>query len=145
MKFQLDLVYFLNINHLYLRIYNKKDGNKIFGVSSRFDLYIVQNKENTKPTEIIDELGKKHLIKEIIKQEEKGFLRTLGKGLELINHLINKLDNNVVELEASYVFQLYDTYGFPADLTSLILQEKGLSYNVNEFNNLMLQQQNSAA
>ncbi len=48
---------------MYLHIYNKKDSNKIFGVSSRFDLYIVQNKENTKPTEIIDELGKEHLIK----------------------------------------------------------------------------------
>lgn len=48
---------------LYIHIYNKKDGNKIFGVSSRFDLYIVQNKKNTKATEIIDELGKKHLIK----------------------------------------------------------------------------------
>jgi hypothetical protein len=48
---------------LYLHIYNKKDGIKIFGVSSRFDLYIVQNKENTKSTEIIDEQGKKHNIK----------------------------------------------------------------------------------
>ena len=48
---------------LYIRIYGEKDGNKIFGVSSRFDLYIVQNKKNIKPTEIIDELGKKHLIK----------------------------------------------------------------------------------
>ena len=48
---------------LYIHIHNKKDGNKIFGVSSRFDLYIVQNKKNTKATEIIDELGKKHLIK----------------------------------------------------------------------------------
>ena len=48
---------------LYLHIFGEKDGNKIFGVSSRFDLYIVQNKKNTKATEIIDELGKKHLIK----------------------------------------------------------------------------------
>jgi len=48
---------------LYLHIYSKKDGNRLFNVSSRFDLYVLQNKENTKPTDIIDELGEKHEIK----------------------------------------------------------------------------------
>ena len=48
---------------LYLNIYSKKDGNKYFNVGSRFDLYVVQNKSNTKQTEIIDVLGEKHLIK----------------------------------------------------------------------------------
>ena len=49
---------------LYLHIYSKeKDGKKYFNVASRFDLYVLQNKSNTKQTEIIDELGEKHLIK----------------------------------------------------------------------------------
>lgn len=48
---------------LYLHIYSKTDGKKYFNVGSRFDLYVLQNKSNTKPSEIIDELGEKHLIK----------------------------------------------------------------------------------
>lgn len=48
---------------LYLRIYGENDGKKYFNVGSRFDLYVLQNKSNTKPSEIIDEFGEKHLIK----------------------------------------------------------------------------------
>ena len=45
---------------VYLHIYNKKDGGIFFYVGSRFDLYVLQNTDNTKPTEIIDELGETH-------------------------------------------------------------------------------------
>ena len=48
---------------LYLHIYGEKAGNRLFKVGSRFDLYILQNKENTKPSDIIDENGEKHKIK----------------------------------------------------------------------------------
>ena len=47
---------------LYLHIYGEKDGRKIFNISSRFDLYVLQNKANTKATEVVDELGEKHLF-----------------------------------------------------------------------------------
>lgn len=53
----------LNKQLLYLRIYGKKYGKKDFDVGSRFDVYVLQNKENTKATEVIDELGEKHLKK----------------------------------------------------------------------------------
>ena len=74
----------------------------------------------------------KALIKNVIKQEEKLFLNTLGKGLELITATINKL-NSGKHISGKDVFVLYDTYGFPPDLTALILKEKGLSYNQSEF------------
>ena len=47
---------------LYLHIYGKKDGRAYFDIGSRFDVYVLQNKENTKQTEVIDELGKRHLL-----------------------------------------------------------------------------------
>lgn len=48
---------------LYLRIYGKKDGRTYFNVGSRFDVYVLQNKENNKATKVIDELGEKHSFK----------------------------------------------------------------------------------
>jgi hypothetical protein len=48
---------------LYLKIYGKKDGNKYFNVGSRFDVYVLQNKENTNSTVVIDELGNRHNLK----------------------------------------------------------------------------------
>jgi len=83
--------------------------------------------------------NQKTLIKTIIKQEEKLFLNTLGKGLELIKVSINKLnDNNIMSGKDAFV--LYDTYGFPPDLTALILKEKGLSFNQSEFDTEMQKQ-----
>jgi len=48
---------------LYIHIYGVNDGNKYFNVGSRFDLYVLQNTDNTKPTEVIDELGETHQFK----------------------------------------------------------------------------------
>ena len=76
--------------------------------------------------------NQKVLIKNVIEQEEKLFLKTLGKGLELITDSINNLDSSK-NMSGKDVFVLYDTYGFPPDLTALILKEKGLSYNQSEF------------
>ena len=48
---------------LYLRIYGKKDGKDIFKIGSRFDVYVLQNSDNTEPTEVVDELGELHYLK----------------------------------------------------------------------------------
>jgi len=77
---------------LYLRIYSQKDGKEIFNVGSRFDLYVLKNKENTKPTEVIDELGEKHLLKlneipflpNYAYKEIKKILNTKDKGIDVI-------------------------------------------------------------
>ena len=71
-------------------------------------------------------------IKSIIKQEEKIFLRTLSQGINKLDIIIKKNNDRVIS--GKDVFELYDTYGFPIDLTSLILSENNLNFNVKDFN-----------
>jgi alanyl-tRNA synthetase len=73
----------------------------------------------------------KTLISRVIQEEENSFLRTLGQGLGLLDNLINEMDSKV--LSGKKAFELYDTFGFPIDLTALILREKGLSLDENGF------------
>ncbi|HEX5743552.1 MAG TPA: alanine--tRNA ligase-related protein, partial [Flavobacteriaceae bacterium] len=73
----------------------------------------------------------KTLISRVIQEEENSFLRTLGQGLGLLDNLINAMDSKV--LSGKKAFELYDTFGFPIDLTALILREKGLCLDENEF------------
>ncbi len=65
----------------------------------------------------------KELIKKVIQEEEQSFLRTLDKGLRLLDNMMtNSVDKNITGDKA---FELYDTFGFPIDLTKLIAYEKG--------------------
>ncbi len=68
--------------------------------------------------------AQKQLIENVIKEEEQSFLRTLEQGLVLLNKIVEDSTGKIVSGEKA--FELYDTYGFPIDLTSLILREKGL-------------------
>ena len=70
-------------------------------------------------------LSQKELIESIIKEEEKSFLRTLQSGIERLGNMIKK--SNSKKLSGKDVFELFDTYGFPADLTSLILKENKIT------------------
>ena len=82
----------------------------------------------------------KQLIENVIKEEEHSFLRTLDQGLLLLNRLVNNAKVNVISGDKA--FELYDTYGFPLDLTSLILKEKGMSLDVDAFELEMQKQKN---
>ena len=73
----------------------------------------------------------KQLIQNVIKEEESSFLKTLDQGLVLLNRMINTIDGDTISGEKA--FELYDTYGFPVDLTALILQEKNLKLDHNGF------------
>ena len=77
-------------------------------------------------------------IQSIIEQEEKSFLRTLSQGISRLNIIIN--ENNSNQIDAKDVFELYDTYGFPADLTELILSEHNRTFDQSDFN-LFLEEQ----
>lgn len=70
------------------------------------------------------------LITRVIKEEEDSFLRTLSKG---INRLENIASESKKSVSGDKVFELYDTYGFPVDLTALILREKGLEMDEKGF------------
>ena len=83
-----------------------------------------------------------NFIEDIIKNEEKLFLITLNKGLNLIDSLVSYAKSK--EISGESIFELYDTYGFPVDLTEIILKEKGLSFNKDQFEKcLILQKERS--
>ncbi len=78
------------------------------------------------------ELSKnKDFIKSIINEEESSFLKTLSDGILRLDTITK--DSKSTKVSGKVVFELYDTYGFPSDLTSLILREKNITYDHNEY------------
>jgi len=84
--------------------------------------------------------SQKQLIHNVIKEEEHSFLRTLEQGLILLDSIIDKTKGKTVS--GNKVFELYDTFGFPKDLTALILREKGLEFDEDSFDKAMEKQKN---
>ena len=82
--------------------------------------------------------AQQNLIQNVIKEEEQSFLKTLAQGLVLLNQLI--ASNKGKELSGAKAFELYDTFGFPVDLTALILSENNMTLNEADFNTEMEQQ-----
>ena len=76
------------------------------------------------------------LIKETLKMEEEKFLVLLDRGIKILNEEISKIDK---VLPGETAFKLYDTYGFPLDLTEDILKNKSLTVDNDKFNSLMKQ------
>ncbi|WP_251620048.1 alanine--tRNA ligase [Odoribacter lunatus] len=74
------------------------------------------------------------LIERVMKEEENAFLKTLDKGIKLLDRIIEKTKaEDFLTVPGNVAFELYDTYGFPLDLTELILREHGLVVNRKEF------------
>ncbi len=87
------------------------------------------------------ELKEQHqLIENVVKEEEHSFLRTLAQGLMLLESMLGSIQGK--QLEGGKAFELYDTYGFPKDLTALILGEKGYTLDQKGFDAAMQQQKN---
>ncbi|WP_139855950.1 alanine--tRNA ligase [Aequorivita sinensis] len=83
-------------------------------------------------------VSEKNLMTNVIREEEQSFLRTLDQGLVLLENIIESADSK--EISGKKAFELYDTFGFPIDLTALILRERGYSLNEEEFNAELQQQ-----
>ena len=85
------------------------------------------------------ELKEQHqLIENVIKEEEHSFLKTLEQGLVLLDNVVANAKEKVIE--GRKAFELYDTFGFPIDLTALILSEKGFVLDENGFETAMKEQ-----
>ena len=86
----------------------------------------------------------KLLIERVIKEEEQAFFKTLATGLKLIDHICIEITNKHQDkvIDGKKVFELYDTFGFPIDLTSLIANEYGLTIDEKGFNEELEKQKN---
>ena len=85
------------------------------------------------------------LIAKVMKEEEDSFLRTLDKGIGMLNDAMEKLKaEGKTELDGVQAFRLFDTYGFPLDLTELICRENGFTVNEEQFNVEMQKQKERA-
>ena len=78
------------------------------------------------------------LIRNVIKEEEQSFLKTLSQGLVMLEQLMKS--NAGKQLSGAKAFELYDTFGFPVDLTALILSENNMTLDADAFANEMAQQ-----
>jgi alanyl-tRNA synthetase len=105
--------------------------------------------------------AKKNHVQEVIRTEEEAFNKTLDRGILMFEQVANLASNPVdlvespktgtliavpvsKQLDASFAFQLYDTYGFPLDLTELMARERGLTVDKEGFEKLMEEQRNRA-
>ncbi len=118
---------------------------RLLGITGVFlsdvvDTVIQENKS------VFPELVEKaQYIKKMVKSEEDSFAKTVGKGFELLNQIIDNIQTNILSCEAHILsgqdaFKLYDTYGFPIDLTKEIIAEKNITVDENEFVRLMNEQ-----
>ncbi len=88
-------------------------------------------------------LAQKGLASKVIHEEENSFLRTVEQGLNRLDQIIDEAGQSKL-IEGLRVFELYDTFGFPPDLTALILGEKGYSFHEEDYNKEMEAQKERA-
>lgn len=82
------------------------------------------------------------VVEKVLRVEEEQFSRTLERGMQILNDALSELDGDTVP--GDLVFKLYDTYGFPADLTNDVAREKGLSIDEKGFESAMDEQRKRA-
>jgi alanyl-tRNA synthetase len=85
-------------------------------------------------------VSQKQLISRVIVEEESSFLRTLETGITLLENLVSAHQSKDQPFSGKAAFELYDTYGFPLDLTALILSEKGMRVDISGFQEEMEKQ-----
>lgn len=102
---------------------------------------------NLLPT-LVEEMGgqypelkmQQQLVSKVIFEEESSFLRTLSQGIRRFEAYIEQKDEKIID--GDFAFELFDTYGFPVDLTNLMASEKGLSVDMEGFKNNLEAQKN---
>jgi alanyl-tRNA synthetase len=118
-----------------------RHGNKL-GASDVFFYRLVAALETQMADAYPELTANRALIEKILKTEEEQFSRTLERGMSILNEALNELTSDVVPGEL--VFKLYDTYGFPADLTNDVAREKDLRIDETGFQTAMAAQRKRA-
>lgn len=118
---------------------------RLLGISNIFlsDLcdLVIENSKAAYP----DLMERRDFIKKVIKLEEERFEETIDSGIEILKQYISELDRTGNKtLPGDKAFKLYDTYGFPLELTLEILEEKAMNVSVDEFNMEMKNQRERA-
>ena len=106
-------------------------GFTFLGTKKPFMYQLVDTLTKQMGTAFPELLRENKLISIVIKEEEHSFLRTLDQGLVLLENVIQNADSSIIS--GKKAFEMYDTFGFPKDLTALILRERGLDLNEAEF------------
>jgi alanyl-tRNA synthetase len=114
-----------------------RHGNKL-GLPTPFFCQLVQPLIEVMGDAYPELISQKEQIERILAQEEGQFARTLEQGLRLLQEQIQSLKGK--EIAGDIAFKLYDTYGFPLDLTADIAREQGLTIDMEGFNECMQQQ-----
>jgi alanyl-tRNA synthetase len=118
-------------------------GYTFLGFKSAFIYKLVDVLKDTMGDAFPELVSQQVLIEKVIKEEEESFLRTLSTGIKLLDEIIAKAKNeNRTEIQGKDAFVLYDTFGFPLDLTELITRENGLTVDEKGFQVEMEAQKN---
>jgi alanyl-tRNA synthetase len=116
-------------------------GKKLGLTTGFFEQLVAPVVESLGP--VFPELGQQQdIIRRVIRSEEESFGRTLEKGLQVFSSQLSALSSQLVP--GKVAFELYDTYGFPLDMTQLLATERGLTVDTAEFERLMEKQRATA-
>ncbi|HCR89201.1 MAG TPA: alanine--tRNA ligase, partial [Prolixibacteraceae bacterium] len=103
-------------------------GYTFLGFKEAFIYKLVEVLKNQMGEAFPELVAQQVLIEKVMKEEEESFLRTLETGIRLLDDIVAKAKNeNKTEINGKDAFTLYDTFGFPLDLTELICREKGMT------------------
>ena len=118
---------------------------KLLGINTTFLYKLVDAVVKMYGETYIELHEKEGYIKKVIQVEEERFQETIHQGLDILNEYIQELEAKSEKLlRGDYAFKLYDTYGFPLDLTKEILEEKGFEVDIKAFEDEMMKQRERA-
>ncbi|MDD7306336.1 MAG: alanine--tRNA ligase [Peptoniphilaceae bacterium] len=118
---------------------------KLLGIEGNFLSLVVKKVIEAYKDEYSELLSNQETIYQVISEEEEKFQKTIDQGLDILNSFLDQMKaNKQTVLSGKEAFKLYDTYGFPLDLTKEILAEEGFSVDEKVFNDSMEEQRNLA-
>ncbi|WP_338408763.1 alanine--tRNA ligase [uncultured Flavobacterium sp.] len=113
-------------------------GFTFLNTKEAFIYQLVETLSNQMGSSFPEIVSQKNLVMNVIREEENSFLRTLDQGLQLLENVLKS--NEGITVSGQKAFELYDTFGFPIDLTALILREREFELDEAGFDKAMLEQ-----